>query len=60
MKNLTVRTEQNVFDGTYTVSLYSEDGVKMISRDFVEESEIFLVEIELTQIANKHGYTVER
>ena len=37
----------------------SEDGVKMISRDFVEESEIFHVEIELTQIANKHGYEVK-
>lgn len=60
MKNLTIRTEQNVFDGTYAISLYNEDGVKMISRDFVEESEIFPIEIELTQIANKHGYTVER
>ncbi len=59
MKTLFVKREENIFDGTYTVSLYSEDGVKMISRDFVEESEIFSVEIELTQIANKHGYEVK-
>lgn len=59
MKTLFVKKEKNIFDGTYTVSLYSEDGVKMISRDFVEESEIFPVEIELTQIANKHGYEVK-
>lgn len=56
MKTLFVKKEKNIFDGTYTVSLYSENGVKMISKDFVEESEIFPVEIELTQIANKHGY----
>ena len=43
MKTLFVKKEKNIFDGTYTVSLYSEDGVKMISRDFVEESEIFHV-----------------
>ena len=59
MKTLFVKKEKNIFDGTYTVSFYSEDGVKMISRDFVEESEIFPVEIELTQIANKHGYEVK-
>lgn len=59
MKTLFVKKEKNIFDGTYTVSLYSEHGVKMISRDFVEESEIFPVEIELTQIANKHGYEVK-
>lgn len=59
MKTLFVKKEKNIFDGTYTVSLYSEDGVKMISRDFVEESEIFHVEIELTQIVNKHGYEVK-
>lgn len=59
MKTLFVKKEKNIFDGTYTVSLYSEDGVKMISRDFVEESEILPVEIELTQIANKHGYEVK-
>lgn len=58
MKTLFVKKEENVFDGTCTISLYSEDGVKMISRDFVEESEIFPVEIELIQIANKHGYEV--
>lgn len=59
MKTLFVKKEKNIFDGTYTVSLYSENGVKMISKDFVEESEIFPVEIELTQIANKHGYEVK-
>lgn len=59
MKTLFVKKEKNIFDGTYTVSLYNEDGVKMISKDFVEESEIFPVEIELTQIANKHGYEVK-
>ena len=59
MKTLFVKKEKNIFDGTYTVSLYSEHSVKMISRDFVEESEIFPVEIELTQIANKHGYEVK-
>lgn len=59
MKTLFVKKEKNIFDGTYTVSLYSEDGVKMISKDFVEESEIFPVEIELTQIANKHGYEIK-
>lgn len=59
MKTLFIKKEKNIFDGTYTVSLYSEDGVKMISKDFVEESEIFPVEIELTQIANKHGYEVK-
>lgn len=59
MKTLFVKEEKNIFDETYTVGLYSEDGIKMISRDFVEESEIFSVIIELTQIANKYGYKVK-
>lgn len=59
MKTLFVKEEKNIFDGTYTVSFYSEEGIKMITRDFVEESEIFSVIIELTQIANKHGYEVK-
>ena len=59
MKRITVRTKQNVFDGTYIVSLMDGD-IEMIMRSHLEESDIFPTIIELTQIANKYGYTVER
>lgn len=59
MKTLFVKKKKSIFDGTYTVSLYNEDGEEMISRSFLEESEIFPVKIELIQIANKHGYEVK-
>lgn len=57
MKELTTKTTKNILDDTWTVELMDGD-ITMATRNGLEECEIFVAIVELTQMANKHGYTV--